>query len=197
MENPIRWMRNILKDRALRKESLREQEILRKDRLICPPELPLLEGIPLGDYKILRVWSVGGNSYNRLKRESLIPEAEETKLFIGHVLHEEGGVDDKFLLSMPIILVADKKIATRIVAPLMAMNVHPEEAIRHTYALVTLGLGWAVPFRSGQRDRPSLPWKYLLHQVDYERIVAKNRLAFWLALGYRPPEDKTKNVEPI
>jgi hypothetical protein len=187
------WIRKILGGITLRKELTRKMEILRQDRLNLPPELADLEGVPLDSFMMKRVWSVAGNSYNKLKREELIPEAEEVKRFVGHVLHEDGRPEDPHLFSMPIILSAEKDTLERIVNPfIMLSGIKADEIIRQTWVMTTLKMGWALPVRGGRMDRPPLPWKYLLHDVDYERIIAKNKLAFGLALGFRIPDDYTK-----
>jgi hypothetical protein len=195
MQNPLQRIRNVLEERTLRTNKARKEKILREDRTICPPDLVDLEGVKLSSFMMKQVWSVSGIPSTKVKREFLIPEAEEARKFVGHVLHEEGSPEDPHLLSLPIILSVDKEILVDMTeAPLKLLGANPEEFIRKTWALVTLDMGWALPTRGGRIDRPPLPWKYLLHWDDYERIINRNSLAFWLALGYNLNDKKTYHL---
>ena len=189
---------NILKGGTLRDEYIPTPESLASDRLVCPPSLPEAEGKPYCDRTIKRVWVASGMPYIKIRRElPLLPGLEEANRFVGHVVHEEGSVDDPTVLSTPIILSVDRTILEEIVEGAYGpLKINSEEVIRESWVLVTMKQGWGQPVRRGGRELAPLPWQYLLHPSDYERITTINNFAFWLALGFRLPVELYNKPTP-
>jgi hypothetical protein len=192
-------IRNFLKGDALWEKYVPTPESLAVDRLICPPSLLEREGKPYSDCTMIRVWAASGVPYIKVRRElPLIPGLEEAERYVGHVLHEEDSTeDDPMVQSTPIILSVDRDCLEHLIGvPFTPLKVDAEEVIRQSWALVTMRQGWAQPVRRGKRESAPLPWQYLLHPCDYERITTINNFAFWLALGFRLPEDLYNRPTP-